>query len=126
VWSDLIQIGARLQKIGTKSQGTPLKSPIFSRRPACGFNVVPHRSTWDFIVASKGREVIAVVDDDRREALDRLLSSWCGECGDELKLTPSGHYFCANRRCKDGFDVTPKRKLKKLLNLNSQLKDKRH
>jgi hypothetical protein len=41
-------------------------------------------------------------------------------------LTPSGHYFCANRRCKDGFDVTPKRKLKKLLNLNSQLKDKRH
>jgi hypothetical protein len=128
VWSDLIQIGARLQKIGTKSQGTPLKSPIFSRRPACGFNVVPHRSTWDFIVASKGREVIAVVDDDPllREALDGLLSSWCAECGNELNLTRSGHYFCTNRRCQDGFDVTSNRKLKKLLNLNSQLKDKRH
>jgi hypothetical protein len=87
---------------------------------------VPQRSSWDFIVASKGREVIAVVDDDPREALDGLLSSWCAECGDELNLTPSGHYFCANRRCKDGFDVTPKRKLKKLVNVNSQLKDKRH
>jgi len=81
-----------------------------------------------FILASKGREVIAVVDDDPlvREAMGGLLSSWCAECGDELNLTPSGHYFCANRRCKDGFDVTPKRKLKKLRNLNPQLKDKRH
>jgi hypothetical protein len=77
-------------------------------------------------VASERREVTAVVDDDRHEAMDRLLSSWCAECGDELNLTPSGHYFCANRRCKDGFDVAPKRKLKKLVNVNSQLKDKRH
>jgi hypothetical protein len=87
---------------------------------------VPQRSSWDFIVASKGREVIAVVDDDPREALDGLLSSWCAECGDELNLTSSGHYFCANRHCKDGFDVTSKGKPKKLLNLNSQLKDERH
>ena len=38
---------------------------------------MPQRSTWDFIVASKGREVIAVVDDDPlvREAMDGLLSS---------------------------------------------------
>ena len=77
-------------------------------------------------MASKGREIIAVVDDDPlvREAMDSLLSSWCAECGNELNLTPSGHYFCANRRCKDGFYVTLNRNLKKLLNLNSQLKDK--
>jgi len=74
-----------------------------------GFNVVPQRSTWDFIVASERRMVIAVVDDDPlvREALDGLLSNWCAECGNERNLTPGGHYFCANRRCKDGFDVTP-------------------
>jgi hypothetical protein len=110
VWSDLIQIGAELQKIGTKSQAAPLKSRISPHQLACGFNVVPQR-TWDFIVASERREVIAVIDDDPlgREALDRLVSSWCAVCGNELNLTPSGHYFCANRCCKDGFDVTPKR-----------------
>ena len=108
VWRDLIQIGPRSQKIGTKSQVAPLKSPISARGLACGVNVVPQRSTWDFIVASKGREAIAVVDDETlvREALDGLLSRWCAECASELNLTPSGHYFCANPRCKDGFDVT--------------------
>jgi hypothetical protein len=59
--------------------------------------------------------------------MDPRLHSWCAECGNERNLTPSGHYFCANRRCKDGFDITPKRRsLKKLLDLNSQLKDKKH
>ena len=29
----------------------------------------------------------------------------CAECGDELVLTSSGHCFCANRSCRDGFDV---------------------
>ena len=78
-------------------------------------------------MASKGREAIAVVDDDLwgPEALDGLLFRWCAECGNELNLTPSGHYFCANRRCKDGFDVTAKG-LKKLLNLIFRLKDNKH
>ena len=30
----------------------------------------------------------------------------CAECGDELVLSPSGHQLCANRLCRDGFDVT--------------------
>lgn len=29
----------------------------------------------------------------------------CAECGDELVLSPSGHELCANRLCKEGFDV---------------------
>jgi hypothetical protein len=29
----------------------------------------------------------------------------CAECGDELVLSPSGHQLCANRLCKEGFDV---------------------
>src|SRR6185437_5072889 len=28
------------------------------------------------------------------------------ECGEELILSPSGHQLCANRLCRDGFDVT--------------------
>jgi hypothetical protein len=31
----------------------------------------------------------------------------CAECGDELVLTSSGHQFCANRCCRDGFEVRP-------------------
>ena len=31
----------------------------------------------------------------------------CAGCGDELILTSSGHQFCANRWCKDGFDIRP-------------------
>jgi len=30
----------------------------------------------------------------------------CLECGEELILSPSGHQLCANRLCRDGFDVT--------------------
>jgi FixJ family two-component response regulator len=54
-----------------------LKSPISPHRLACGFNVVPQRSSWDFIVASERRKVIAVVDDDPlvRKAMDGLISS---------------------------------------------------
>jgi hypothetical protein len=37
----------------------------------------------------------------------RRLPFICAECGDELMLSPSGHYFCANRLCKDGFDIRP-------------------
>lgn len=29
----------------------------------------------------------------------------CAECGDELVLSPSGHQLCANRLCREGFDV---------------------
>jgi hypothetical protein len=34
-----------------------------------------------------------------------LLHLFCAECGDELVLSPSGHQLCANRLCRDGFDV---------------------
>jgi hypothetical protein len=32
---------------------------------------------------------------------------FCAECGDELALSPSGHPLCANRLCRDGFDLSP-------------------
>ena len=35
------------------------------------------------------------------------LLPFCAECGDELILSRSGHQFCANHRCRDGFDVRP-------------------
>ena len=34
-----------------------------------------------------------------------LLHQFCAECGDELVLSPSGHQLCANRLCRDGFDI---------------------
>ena len=37
--------------------------------------------------------------------IDRLLPFFCLECGDEFALSPSGHQLCANRLCRDGFDV---------------------
>ena len=37
--------------------------------------------------------------------IDRLLPFFCLECGDEFVLSPSGHQLCANRLCRDGFDV---------------------
>jgi hypothetical protein len=41
---------------------------------------------------------------------DHMLVTWlsivCLECGEELILSPSGHQLCANRLCRDGFDVT--------------------
>jgi hypothetical protein len=37
--------------------------------------------------------------------IDRLLPFFCIECGDEFVLSPSGHQLCANRLCRDGFDV---------------------
>lgn len=33
------------------------------------------------------------------------LPTVCAECGDELVLSRSGHQLCANRLCKEGFDV---------------------
>ena len=35
------------------------------------------------------------------------LPDVCAECEDELGLSRSGHQFCTNRLCKDGFDVRP-------------------
>jgi hypothetical protein len=29
----------------------------------------------------------------------------CAECGAELMLTPSGHHFCADPNCTEGFGV---------------------
>jgi hypothetical protein len=37
--------------------------------------------------------------------IERLLPFFCLECGDEFVLSPSGHQLCANRLCRDGFDV---------------------
>jgi len=50
---------------------------------------------------------------DRRKRLPIA----CAECGDELVLTPSGHYLCVNRLCKDGFDVKLNWQLSTLLDL---------
>jgi hypothetical protein len=33
------------------------------------------------------------------------LPDVCAECGAELMLTPSGHHFCADPTCIDGFGV---------------------
>ena len=38
--------------------------------------------------------------------IDRLLPFFCIQCGDEFVLSPSGHQLCANRLCRDGFDVS--------------------
>ena len=35
------------------------------------------------------------------------LPDVCAECEDELGLSRSGHQFCTNHLCKDGFDVRP-------------------
>jgi hypothetical protein len=40
---------------------------------------------------------------DRRPQLPFV----CAECSHELVLTSSGHQFCANRWCKEGFEVMP-------------------
>jgi hypothetical protein len=41
---------------------------------------------------------------------EHTIAPWlrivCAECGEELVLSPSGHQLCANRLCRDGFDVT--------------------
>ena len=34
------------------------------------------------------------------------LPDLCAECGAELMLTPSGHPFCADPTCTEGFGVT--------------------
>jgi len=41
----------------------------------------------------------------------------CAQCGNELVLTASGHQFCVNRLCKDGFDAKPDWRFVTLLNL---------
>lgn len=41
----------------------------------------------------------------------------CAGCGDELVLTSSGHQFCANRWCKEGFDVRPDWRMTVLIEL---------
>ena len=46
----------------------------------------------------------------------------CAGCGDELVLTSSGHQFCANRWCKDGFDVRPDWRLVTMLDLIEERK----
>jgi hypothetical protein len=33
------------------------------------------------------------------------LPDICAECGAELMLTPSGHHFCADPTCTDGFSL---------------------
>jgi len=52
----------------------------------------------------------------------RQLPFICAECGEELVLSSSGHYFCANRLCKDGFDVRPDWRLMTQINLLSDEK----
>jgi hypothetical protein len=41
-----------------------------------------------------------MIDDDKLR-----LPDICGGCGAELMLTPSGHPFCADPTCTDGFGV---------------------
>jgi hypothetical protein len=45
------------------------------------------------------------------------LPDLCAECGAELMLTPSGHPFCADPACTEGFSVAanPAWQLYKLL-----------
>ena len=46
----------------------------------------------------------------------------CAECEDELDLSRSGHQFCTNRLCKDGFDVRPDWRFMPLPNLLTKSK----
>ena len=61
------------------------------------------------------------------------LPDLCAECGAELMLTPSGHPFCADPTCTEGFGVSnnPAWQLYKLLDdalngLPVKLESKRH
>ena len=54
----------------------------------------------------------------------------CAECGAELMLTPSGHHFCADPNCTEGFGVAgPVWQLYRLLDeafgVNSTAPDKK-
>jgi hypothetical protein len=53
--------------------------------------------------------------------VSRLLTV-CAECGDDLVLSRSGHHLCANRWCKDGFDVRPDLRLMTLVSLLTEEK----
>jgi hypothetical protein len=39
------------------------------------------------------------------------LAPMCAACGTELMLTPSGHHFCADPICTEGFGVDILRQL---------------
>ena len=39
------------------------------------------------------------------------LAPVCGECGSDLMLTPSGHPFCADPTCTEGFGTDILRQL---------------
>jgi hypothetical protein len=49
----------------------------------------------------------------------------CAECHDDLILSRSGHHFCVNRFCKDGFDVGRDLRLKAIVRVPTK-KKKRH
>jgi hypothetical protein len=50
------------------------------------------------------------------------LSDVCAECGNELVLSRSGHQFCANGLCREGFDIRPDWRLMPLLELATEEK----
>jgi hypothetical protein len=85
--------------------------------------MVSHRGDWRGHPDGSGtwRAPLAIETQSRRSAGsflkvkvvdldDHMLVTWlsivCLECGEELILSPSGHQLCANRLCRDGFDVT--------------------
>ena len=39
------------------------------------------------------------------------LAPVCGECGSDLMLTPSGHHFCGDPTCTEGFGTDILRQL---------------
>ena len=62
-----------------------------------------------------------ILDVEEHNRVSRLLTV-CAECGDDLVLSRSGHHLCANRRCKDGFDVRPDLRLMTLVSLLTEEK----
>jgi hypothetical protein len=61
------------------------------------------------------------MDVEEHNRVSRLLTV-CAECGDDLVLSRSGHHLCANRWCKDGFDVRPDLRLMTLVSLLTEEK----
>jgi hypothetical protein len=90
--NNITQLSAGIVALGLAGQGQPPS--------ARSLNHQLRRSLGGFFLESRVMEVEEYYRGPR-------LPDVCAECEDELGLSRSGHQFCTNRLCKDGFDVRP-------------------
>ena len=77
---------------------------------ACGDRGNGLALSWLIIINSAGHPAVffreQIMEAEKHYRGPRLPAV-CAECEDEFGLSRSGHQFCTNRLCKDGFDVRP-------------------